>query len=220
MMHPPPHELLALLERLGPMACTQGKVRIGTHGDEGYVLPDDLHGIAQALSIGIGHDASFDLELAQRGIPVIQYDPDVNGPPQAHPYFSFNKLAWAPRDHHQGLSLDSMIERHGFAHHDSGLLKFDVEGAEWACLNAASQSSLLPFRIIVCELHGLDKIGQPNLIPKMDSILRKLTHNHTVVHLHGNNVEDFADIQGFLIPPPSKSPCYAMTGVLLPPPRS
>ena len=75
MMHPPPHELLALLERLGPMACTQGKVRIGTHGDEGYVLPDDLHGIAQALSIGIGHDASFDLELAQRGIPVIQGSP-------------------------------------------------------------------------------------------------------------------------------------------------
>ena len=68
-----------------------GKVRLGNAHDGGYVCLDDFQGIEAALSLGISDDVSWDIEVADKSIPVYQYDHSVDGPPVSHPGFLFHK---------------------------------------------------------------------------------------------------------------------------------
>lgn len=180
-------EILELTRRLRPHRSRFAKVRVGTLGDGGYVLPDDLDGISAVLSLGIGDEVSFDLHFAQRGAPVFQYDPTVAGPPLAHENFHFHRLGWGPADGPQSASLQGMIERHGLLKDNHALLKFDTEGAEWGCFASIDANMLKPFRIVVCELHFIFGIQHPEYAAAYAHLIRSLTEFHTVVHLHGNN---------------------------------
>ena len=64
-------EILSLLKMLAPNDPEMGKVRVGSLGDGGYVLPDDLDQIDSVLSIGIGNEDSFDLHFAKKNIPIV-----------------------------------------------------------------------------------------------------------------------------------------------------
>src|SRR5262249_15949851 len=50
------------------------KIRMGAEHDCGFVMLNDFAGISKALSLGIGWDVSWDLAVAERGIPVFQFD--------------------------------------------------------------------------------------------------------------------------------------------------
>src|SRR5579862_6742486 len=103
--------ILRLLRMLRPMRAQGiGQIRLGCGGDGGYVLDDALVGIRDAISIGIGSDVSFDLDLADRGVTVHQYDHTVEGPPATHPNFRFHRTAWAAEDDAGGASLATMIK--------------------------------------------------------------------------------------------------------------
>lgn len=193
-------EVLSIVERLRPHRPSFRKVRIGSLADGGYVLPDDLDGIAAVLSIGIGEEVSFDQHFAAAGLPIYQYDPTVEKPPIDHPGFQFNKIAWAPQDSAGGLTLESMIRKHGlYASHDN-ILKFDTEGAEWECLRHISPDLLKHFRIIACELHGFNSLGNPEFMAMVRQTMNVLTQHHTVVHLHANNCCGISLVEGVPVP--------------------
>ncbi len=51
------------------------KIRVGNPlGDGGYVMVDDFDGITAALSLGIGRDISWDLQMAGMGVEIHQFD--------------------------------------------------------------------------------------------------------------------------------------------------
>jgi hypothetical protein len=52
---------------------------------------------------------SFDLALAEQGLPIFQYDPTIDGPPINHPRFNFRKLAWSKNDSELGRSLRTIV---------------------------------------------------------------------------------------------------------------
>src|SRR5690606_15588501 len=66
-------------------------VRIGPRGDGGYLVPGDLSGLAGAISPGVSTQCGFDIDLADRGIPVVMADASVDGSPVAHHEFIFVK---------------------------------------------------------------------------------------------------------------------------------
>src|SRR5205807_7493150 len=68
------------------------KRRFGAACVGGYVMLDDLGSARTALSLGIGPDASWDVDMAARGLRVLQFDHTVSGSPQTHPQFSFHRL--------------------------------------------------------------------------------------------------------------------------------
>lgn len=190
----------AVLKSMQPMDCQQGKVRIGSLGDGGYVLPNDLEGIDQVVSIGIGSEVSFDLAFAQRGARIVQFDHTVEAPPQTHENFEFHKLAWAAESSDSAKSLIDICSENEILNTNNALLKFDVEGAEWPCLRNVNSDILKHFRIITCELHGLNNLANDGYLFGVWTVLNKLNLNHQVVHFHINNCCGVSFLDGVLVP--------------------
>lgn len=193
-------QVLSLLSKMAPRACDYRKVRIGSMGDGGYVLPDDLDGLSAVLSLGVGGEVSFDHYFAERGLDIYQYDPTVEGPPVEHARFHFHKVAWAPQDGEGAASLAGIVRSHGLQTSNDVLLKFDTEGAEWSCLPTISPELLKHFRIIACELHGLNNLQVPEFLQQVTGMMNILTHSHTVVHLHANNCCGMTLVEGVPVP--------------------
>jgi hypothetical protein len=194
------NEVLTVTRLLRPFNCAFRKVRIGSLGDGGYILPDDLSNISSLLSIGIGSEVSFDLHFAQHGLPIFQYDQTVEAPPIQHPKFQFHKIAWASNDSESSRSLESMNKTHGLNQTHDAILKFDTEGAEWETIPHIRLDTLKSFRIIVCELHGMTSIANEQFRKVVEKTLRILTNSHTVIHLHANNCCGISVVEGVPIP--------------------
>lgn len=156
-------------------------VRVGGPHDGGYVLVDDLDGIDHVISIGVGSDVSFDLDMASRGADVVLIDGTVPWPPVAHERFRFVRSMWD----------ENKTTIKAFTKADSAdqILKIDTEGAEWACLARIDPDDLRPFRQIACEVHWLDEQFDP------DAFARFFVH-HTLVHVHACNFIDAFEHDG------------------------
>jgi len=140
---------------------------------------DDFKGIAAAFSFGVGDDASWDMDIADRGIPTYQFDHTVETSPIEHPNLHFR---------HQKIDRDSIADLLAPYPRNSCILKMDIEGTEWKVLSHASVEDLCKFRQIVCEFHWFARAAtQPRWAGKSLAIMRKLTKHFAVVHVHGNN---------------------------------
>ena len=54
--------------------------RVGSDGDGGYLVPDDLENINYLFSPGVGCKQDFDHECADKGMKVCMVDASVDGP--------------------------------------------------------------------------------------------------------------------------------------------
>lgn len=189
-------ELLALLEP--QQARGQRKLRVGASRDGGYVMLDDFAPVNLALSLGIGPDVSWDYAVAERGIPVRQYDHTVAGPPQAHPRFHFTakRISARPASDEE-IALGPLLEGHAEA---SVVLKMDIDGDEWAVLAGLTPHQLRSCRQIVLELHGFIHSRDPAWRATARQVLELLTGLFAVVHVHGNNLSQHLLAQGHELP--------------------
>lgn len=101
---------LPVLKMMRPQRSRFPKIRLGSLADGAYVPPDDLDGITDVLSVGVGGEVSFDLALPERGTLIHQYDPTVDGPPVLHDRFRFHAEAWSHEDGEGRLTLAAMME--------------------------------------------------------------------------------------------------------------
>ena len=176
------------------------KVRVGNpDGDGGYVMADAFDGVAGALSVGIGADVSWDLDIANRGIDVFQYDHTVSGPPVSHPRFHFSPVGIAEAGSPDGsfMSLDQMVA--AIPADGDVIAKLDAEGAEWPALTSVSRQTMCRLAQIVIELHapmtGDGAAGIRNL-----AVLERIARTHAVVHVHANNYAGVGSLDGIRVP--------------------
>ena len=79
-LHAP--EQVAVIDRfLRPQAVGMPLIRLGDFGDGGYLVPEDLRGIAACYSPGVSEQATFEMDLAKRGIRSFMADASVEKPP-------------------------------------------------------------------------------------------------------------------------------------------
>src|SRR5262245_46300427 len=89
------------IQRLGcfmvPLeAKGQSKVRLGSKYDGGYVCLYDFENVKAVLSLGIGGNDDWDISIAERGIPVYQFDHSIDKPPHWHPNCRFQRKRIVP----------------------------------------------------------------------------------------------------------------------------
>jgi len=169
-----------------PVTTDKELTRIGGAGDGGYLVPDDLDGVAACFSPGVSLVATFEEAMVRRGIPCYLADASVSGAPFDHSLIHFDKKFLGVIDDDSTITLDSMVRAYARPSGDL-ILQMDIEGAEWPVLLNVSDSVLGRFRIIVLELHSLqrliDSAGFDLMFPVLDRLLRQFN----VVHLHPNN---------------------------------
>ena len=196
-------ELRSALKLLKPKASPYPLIRLGSAGDGGYLIPDDLDDVVACFSPGVANSADFELALADRGIRSFMADFSVSKAPISNSLFDFEKLFIATfNEPGKFTRLDDWIDDKKQLRGGGDLiLQMDIEGNEWPILADVSYETLSRFRIIVMELHGLDNLlTNPLGIGIFESVFTKLNGLFSVVHLHANNCCHSLEYRGVKIP--------------------
>jgi hypothetical protein len=193
---------LRILSLLRPMDVVGGRlVRKGRPFDGGYAMLDRGLERAVAYSLGISDDVSWDLDMAELGCQVYQYDHTIEGLPVRHPSFHWSKIGIDATPSADGTlrPLADLIHENGHAQRRDLILKMDIEGFEWQVFAAMTDETISQFSQIVIELHMLALCGD-ELQRRIIAVLEKLHRSHQPVHVHGNNHGYFGLIGGVPIP--------------------
>ena len=188
MISPRDHEaLVELLALLRPQrAQGQRKVRVGSNRDGGYVMLDDFRSVDAALSLGVGPEVSWDYAIAERGIPVWQFDHTVKALPREHPLFHFEpKRIVTQASSACEVTLKSLLEQLG---EKQLIVKMDIEGNEWDVLAPLDRSLLTGCRQLVVEFHNFMSVSDEDWCNRAQRTLDSLTQDFGVVHVHANNL--------------------------------
>lgn len=193
--------LKAVIGMLRPMSTGHDLIRIGGDGDGGYLVPDDLDGIAACFSPGVSTVATFEETLADDyGIRSYLADRSVDAPPVAHPLFEFEKKFLGTRNDDDTLRLQDWVEEKAETGDDL-MLQMDIEDAEYDVIIDTPRETFARFRIIVIEFHKLHELLTVRDLRLIRAIFGKITAQHTVVHIHPNNVKPLVLHGDIAIPP-------------------
>lgn len=176
------------------------KVRLGRDFDGGYVLLEDFSGLTAAISVGIDDDASWDVALAERGIPVYQFDHTITASPVASRSFTFYKKRVAASDGPEQISLDTLFRERIDNVAADLILKMDIEGDEWAVLEAADVGLLSSCRQLICEFHHLNCLFDSEFHDRAVACFEKLSSIFFVCHVHGNNCGNIFNVGNVTLP--------------------
>jgi len=194
-------EILSVLRLLAPKSAKEiRKGRFGGNYDGGYVMLDDFDGISLAFSIGIADNDTWDLAMAARGLLVHQFDHSIDRAPSKHERLRFHKEMVSTKRGPGIETLQSIFET--YAHDLKGdvILKCDIEGEEWAALDACPINELDRCAQIICELHSLEKLGDYPFLSLANRVLNKLYGKFRVVHVHANNWRGLVNLANICLP--------------------
>jgi hypothetical protein len=201
----PPEIMLSVFKTLRLLIprdlTSHNKRRFGGNDDGGYVMVDCFRPEQVILSLGVGPDVSFDLQLAEQGHRIVMFDHTVDALPTEHPNFTWHRIGVAAQTQPDGIlrSLDDLADMLPNTGADP-ILKMDVEGAEWDALNGATPATLRRFAQISIELHNLLQLDQPAFREKVTAALEKLMADFVLIHVHGNDCDIQGHVGGFVLP--------------------
>lgn len=190
----------AFFERFRAVDPGLPMIRLGSPGDGGYVVPDDLDGLVACFSPGVSTVADFELALADRGVPSFMADASVEAAPVDHALFDFEPTFVGTEDRPGWTTLETWMSRKGPPTGDL-LLQMDIEGGEWPVLNATDRATLRRFRMIVLELHDVHHVFLESGLNEVEQALVKLFEDFEMVHLHANNNQQPVRRHGYAVPP-------------------
>ena len=194
--------ILGVVRQLKP-ARVRGvaKMRIGNQHDGGYVMLDDLSQPTRAYSLGVGGDSSWDLELAGRGIHVVQFDHTPLALPPDHANITFVAKKIVARPEAGGIALAELEAAYGQSPASvRPILKIDIEGDEWSVLQAVNLDDLKPFAQILCEFHDFDQLANEAWRQRARDVFEKLNMAFAIIHVHGNNYRPFVTVANVACP--------------------
>lgn len=183
-----PRRLREFIGRLRPLQPDVELIRLGPQGDGGYLVPDDLEGIAACFSPGVGTLSGFEKQCAERGMKVFLADGTVDAPAEVHGQFSFVRKNIGLLTAGDQMTMDDWVrsELPGSATADL-LLQMDIEGSEYEALMAMSAELQHRFRVLVIEFHMLDSLRIDPFFCLASRVFDKLLQTHECVHVHPNN---------------------------------
>jgi hypothetical protein len=183
-------------------AVGHSKVRLGGRNDGGYVCLSDFNGIEAGFSFGIAEDATWDNDLANRGIIVHQVDHTIDSPPIAHSNFRFQKkkLVSVNNQHPGEETIASLLSQHVKGTTASAILKMDIEHDEWQIFSKTLSCDLNKFSQIICEFHNFSAVIDEIWYEQALAVFKKLHEKFAVIHVHGNNFLPWTIIGGVPFP--------------------
>ncbi len=191
-----------MLRLLEPKAAVgYAKIRLGNVGDGGYVSLDDFRSGDIALSLGINDDISWDLDTADRGLTIYQFDHTVDDPAPHDPRMIFHKKMIGTHNDWGTQRLADLVHAHDKREARPNLvLKIDIESSEWPVWDDMTKEELGRFSQILCEIHSLNDLGNLESRRRIHRCLQKLHRNYAVIHVHGNVCGGITNIGNVIFP--------------------
>ena len=172
--------------------------RFGSIEDGGYLLKDDITKSDICISLGIGDNYSFDLEMARYCDQVLMYDHTISPPHNLSPNMEFNKIGIASVESENFITIERIISN--LSTENDLILKIDVEGAEWEVLESLTVETLGRFRQIAAEFHNLHSIHDNNHFNQIVNSLSKISQTHLLANFHVNNWASYQLVAGVPFP--------------------
>jgi len=172
--------------------------RFGSPGDGGYLLSDDMAKSDICISLGIGDNYSFDLDIAKYCDRVLMFDHTVSPPENLSPNMIFQRIGISAFDSEGFTTIERIVSE--LPAESDLLLKIDVEGAEWDVLESLNLETLGRFRQIAAEFHNLHAISDTKHFEKIIVSLSKLSQTHVLANFHINNWASYELISGVPFP--------------------
>jgi hypothetical protein len=189
-----------LVASLRPLQSGVPLVRLGGNGDGGYLIPDDLEGIEYCFSPGVNRTADFENALANRGVRSFLADYSVEQPPLMRPEFVFDRKFIGAWDDAVYMTMSSWKNRYLPGYGGELLVQMDIEGAEYEVILNTPSELLRQVRILVVELHALERLFDPFAYRIIKACMDKLLQEFFVVHAHPNNCSGSTAYDGIEIP--------------------
>jgi hypothetical protein len=188
------------LRALFPLNLTKQVVwkRFGSRYDGGYLLIDDVTKSDVCISLGVGDNFSFDIDIAKYCHQVLMFDHTVDAPQISINNVTFNKVGISTNPTLGFTTLEQILDNIP-AERDL-ILKIDIEGTEWDVFDSIAEEYLARFRQIIVEFHGLFQIGNSVQFQKMLNGLTKISRTHHLMNFHANNWADLHMIVGLPLP--------------------
>ena len=166
-------------------------IRIGGFRDGGYCLhcpPPVKNILPKVLSLGVSENSPFDLEMANRGYEVLEYDGSIDASPYPyHPSIKFFKKFVGGVDSENTISLKSILIQHHFDTNVHNILQCDIEDAEWEMLENIEIEVLAKyFSQMIFEFHHCEPDDEKLSIRRWE-ILSKIREYFTPIHTHFNH---------------------------------
>ena len=182
-------DLAQFFRDVRPIAVDKELIRVGATSDGGYLIPDDLVGIDACFSPGVADTATFEHDLALRGIRSYLADYSVENAPIENEMVSFEKKFLGDCDDNIYMRLETWVrEKVGDAGHDL-MLQMDIEGAEFQVILDTPRDILRRFRIIIVEVHDMEQLFDRDGFRFVNQAFQKLLGDFAVCHIHPNNVD-------------------------------
>lgn len=207
--------VLDLVNRLHPRITKHALVRLGGTGDGGYLVPSDFDGIEACFSPGVCDRANFEADMIARGIRCYLTDASVQKAPIDHDLVHFTKKFLGVVNDDQTITLDNWVNTYAPGKSDL-LLQMDIEGAEWPVLLNVSPQTLRRFRMIVVELHDLERMLDKHALPIIRAAFDRLLEDFYVVHNHPNSYAGFVQLGSLTIPRVIEMTLYRKDRVISP----
>ncbi len=176
-------------------------IRVGRESDGGYVLANYIFECDELWSFGVGGDISFELQLAKGGVKCYLFDFTVDEIPKAHENISFYKLGLGDRNDGVMRTLPSLMKSYGESQGSdlNRVLKMDIEGWEWSVILGLPENLIDQFDQIVMECHYMCGMNIFRALRQRKAFY-KLCRTHSLVHVHGNNVNRFVALKDKTVP--------------------
>ena len=139
----------------------------------------------------MGKDASWDVAIAERGIPTYQFDHTVEASPETHPKLRFFRQEIVGTSEEDGVTIGALLDLYGCDGDATNLLKIDIEGGEWPAFANADPRDLRRFSQIVCEFHHFHLAGNLGWYHTAKRAMENLATDFEVVHVHANNYSTY-----------------------------
>lgn len=165
-------------------------LRVGGNTDGGYVMYRGggmRNSDAKAISLGVSDSSPWDLEMAQRGFKVIEYDGSIEKCPYNHENIVFHKKFIGNANAENTVTLNSILKDNHLDENKPNILQCDIENCEWDMLENMDISVLSQyFSQVIFEFHGCNPEEQDGA-EKRINVLKKLNEYFLPIHTHLNN---------------------------------
>lgn len=184
--------LCELFQLLRPVQVYEGELkRFGESMDGGYLVYERAAFGSHLLSIGVGDNTSFDLDISKIVKTITLCDFSVEDLPVPIPNSTLirKKVVSRVQSSLKEISFSELLNC--YPSNESLLVKVDIEGDEWEIFSEIDWSQHPNVIQLVVEFHGLLQKAKNGQLDLMLYVVKSLRQSFSVVNFHPNNYGQF-----------------------------